>query len=104
MKWYTRLDTPLARRLGIEAHTAVFRHRDDPGGAGCVVAVEIPETPDPLIVEALALARAMKARIIVVADSEAQVESMATRMAIACGQHLRVPYERAVAGAFGPLS
>ena len=39
---------PLARRLGIEAHTAVFRHRDGPGH---VVGIEIPETPEPLIVE-----------------------------------------------------
>ena len=56
--WRTRLDTPLARRLGIKAHGAVFRHRDDPGGAGRVVGIEIPETPDQLIAEALQLARA----------------------------------------------
>ena len=27
--WRTRLDTPLARRLGIEVHVVTFRHRDD---------------------------------------------------------------------------
>jgi hypothetical protein len=103
-KWRTRLDTPLARRLGIEAHTAVFRHRDDPGGPGKVVSIEIPEVPEPLIAEALQVARAMKARIVIVADSAAQAEAMATHIAITCSQHRRVAYERAEAGEFGPLS
>jgi hypothetical protein len=104
VKWRTALDTPLARLLGIKAHAVVFRHRDDPGGAGRVVGIEIPETPEPLITEALQVARAIKARIVIVADSAAQAEAMATHIAITCGQHERVPYERAEAGEFGPLS
>ena len=58
----------------------------------------------PLIAEALQLARAMKARIVIVADTAAQAEALATHIAITCGQHQRVPYKRAAAGAFGPLS
>jgi hypothetical protein len=104
MIWTTAIDTPLARRLGIKAHAAIFRHRDDPGGAGSVVGVQIPETPEPLIAEALQLARATKARISIIADTAAQAEAMATHIAITCGQHQRVPYERAYARAFGPLS
>jgi hypothetical protein len=46
-RWRTALDTPLARLLGIEAHTVIFRHRDDPGGPGRVVGIEIPETAKP---------------------------------------------------------
>jgi len=61
-------------------------------------------TPEPLIAEALQLARAMKARIVIVADTEAQAEAMATRIAIASVQHQRVAVERAAAGEFGPLS
>jgi hypothetical protein len=33
------------------------------GGPGHVVAIEIPETPEPLVAEALQIARVMKARI-----------------------------------------
>jgi hypothetical protein len=96
MKWRTRLDTPLARRLGIEAHTAVFRHRDDPGGPRTRLVEQrlfyhLCHGRHPLIAEALQLARVMKARIVVVADSAAQAEAMATHIAITCGQHERTP-------------
>ena len=104
MIWRTHVDTPLARRLGIRAHMVIFAHRDDPGGRGNFVSIEIPETPEPLIAEALQLARAIKARIFIVADTKVQAEAMATHIAITCGQHERVPYERAEAGEFGPVS
>src|SRR5262245_40648834 len=98
MRWRTLLDTRLTRRLGVDWHVVVFRHRDDDGDPyGNFVSIEIPETPEPLIAEALHNARVLKARILIVADTAAQAEAMATRIAITCGQHQRVPYERAVA-------
>jgi hypothetical protein len=60
--------------------------------------------PDRLVAEALELARAMKARIVIVADTKAQAEELAVHIALTCGQHERVPVERATAGQFGPLS
>ena len=46
----------------------------------------------------------MKARIVIVADTQAQAEAMAMRIALTCGQHQRVHFERVEAGALGPLS
>jgi hypothetical protein len=103
-EWRSRIRTPLARLLGVKAHAVIFRHRDDPGGPGRVVGIEIPEVPARLIAEALELARAMKARIFIVADTAAQAEAMAAHIGITCGQHERVPYERATAGEFRPVS
>jgi hypothetical protein len=104
-RWRTRLDTPAARRYGGRGHMVVFRHRDDDGDPyRSFVSIEIPETPEPLITEALQVARAIKGRIIVVSDTRDQAEAMATRITITCGQHQRVPYERAVARAFGPVN
>src|SRR5262245_31038687 len=103
--WRTRLDTPLARRFGGRWHIAMFRHRDDDGDPyGTFVSIEIPETPEPLITEALHVARVLKARIVVIADTKVQAEAMATRITITCSQHQRVPYERVEAGEFGPTN
>lgn len=86
--WRTLVDTPVSRALGIKVHSAVFRHRDDTGGAGNVVALQIPEATEAEIGEALHVARASKA----------------THIAITCAEFQRVPYERAMAGEFGRLN
>lgn len=85
-------------------HVAVFRHRDDPGGPGNVVAVQVPETPRALFNEALRNARRFRARILIVADTPEQVSRAVGRVEHRCPHHRRVPYERAAAGEFGPLS
>lgn len=103
-KWRTRVDTPLARCLGVVAHMVVFRHRDDPGGSGCAVALMVPERTEQQIREGLEVARLRRARILVLGDTARQVEAMATRIALCCAQHQRVSYERARSGQFGPLS
>ena len=99
-RWRTRTDTPLARVLGVEAYTAVFEHRDDRGGAGNVVAIQIPETPSREVAKALQLTRSMRARIVILADSEEQVEATAAFVSLTCAQHQRVPIERAAAEEF----
>lgn len=103
--WRTRLPRGYARRFGCidPLHVAVFEHRDDLGGASRCVAVQLPETPAPLIAEALILANACKARILAVADTAEQIEAIVNRIALTCAHHRRVPYERAAAGRFGPL-
>lgn len=103
-RWRTLADTAFSRALGLKIHVVTFEHRDDPGGPWRCVAVQVPECDEPLIAEALQLARSMRARIVIVADTAEQAEAMATRIAITCAQHQRLPYERASAGAFGPLS
>ena len=101
--WRTRVDPAYSRRRGVdEVHVAIFEHRDDPGGWGNVVGIQIPETPEPLIGEALRLANARRTRIFVLADTAGQAEAMATRIGLCCAHHRRVPYERAAAGGFGP--
>lgn len=91
VRWRTRLDTPLARCLGVVAHTVVFRHRADRGGSRFTVGIQVPEATEQQIREGLELARATKARICVVSDTAHQAETMATRIAITCAQHQRVP-------------
>jgi hypothetical protein len=44
----------------------------------------------------------LKARIIVVSDTARQAEAMASRIALSCAEHRRVPYERVAALEFGP--
>jgi Mg-chelatase subunit ChlD len=104
MSWHTRLDTPLAKALGVEAHVVTFEHRDDPGGPWRCVALQIPECSEPMIAEALGIAQDFKARIVIVSDTAEQAEAMAVRIAITLGgQFKRIAYERAAAGQFGTL-
>ena len=103
-RWRTRLDPAHSRLYGCdELHVAAFEHRDDPGGTGCCVGLQVPEANDQQINIALRVATARRARVLVIADTAAQVEALAARIALCCAQHRRVPQERAAAGQFGPV-
>ena len=100
--WHTILPADYTAKFGCpELHVAAFEHQDDPGGPWRCVAVQLPEASRQVINEALHVARRLKARILIVADTADQVARAVARIERRCPHHRRVSYERAQAGAFG---
>ena len=83
-----------------EAHAVLFQHREDRGGVSHAVTVMIPEAESNLDT-ALAQARALKARIVLVCDTAVQAEAMRNRGRQLLPDHREVALDRAAAGAWG---
>ena len=100
--WRTRIDPEHTAAFGEpELHAAAFQHKNDPGGTSHVVALQIPETPGALFVQAMAKANDLKARVLFICDTGEQAEDAAARASKLLPRHCRVAYERVVAGAWG---
>ena len=84
----------------VEAHAVLFQHREDRGGVAHTVAVMIPEA-ESNIETALAQARALQARVLLVCDTAAQAEAMRSRSRQLLPDHHEVALDRAEAGAWG---
>ena len=82
-----------------EAHAVLFQHREDRGGVAHTVTVMIPEAESNLET-ALAQARALKARVLLVCDTAAQAEAMRNRSRQLLPDHREVAIDRAEAGAW----
>lgn len=98
--WTTRLPPEATAAYGVdELHAVVFQPRNDPGGDRFCVAVHIPESTPPEIIEGLKMADTRKARLLFLCDTAEQAASAA---ALACTlpRHIRVPLERAHVGAW----
>lgn len=83
-----------------EVHAVLFQHHEDRGGVSHTVAVLIPEAESNLET-ALAQARVLKARVLLVCDTAAQAEAVRGRSCPLLPDHREVAIERAEAGAWG---
>ena len=83
-----------------EAHAVLFQHREDRGGVAHTVAVMIPEAESNIEI-ALAQARALQARVLLVCDTAAQAKAMRNRSRQLLPHHHEVAIDRAEAGAWG---
>ena len=97
----TLIPPEYTRPYGVaEVHAVLFQHRNDRGGTANAVAVMIPEA-EPNIEIALAQARALQARVLLVCDTAAQAEAMRDRGRQLLPDHHEVAIDRAKAGAWG---
>ena len=97
----TLIPSHYTRPYGVaEAHAVLFQHRSDRGGMAHAVTVMIPEAESNLET-ALAQARALKARVLLVCDTAAQAEAVRGRSCPLLPDHREVAIERAEAGAWG---
>jgi hypothetical protein len=79
--WRTSVDSETCARYGVsELHAVFLQPVDDIGGTRNCVIVNIPETPTPLIKEAISNARRMKARVGFVCDTRKQADAIAERV------------------------
>jgi hypothetical protein len=100
--WRTRLDAADEAYFGVaEVHAVFYQPNSDRGGRGQAVTVNIPETPDAKVTEALAMAGRINARLVFLCDTRDQAEAVAERADAVLPTHRRVAYERAEAGAWG---
>ncbi len=83
-----------------EAHAVLFQHREDRGGVAHTVAVMIPEAESNIEI-ALAQARALQARVLLVCDTAAQADAVRRRSRQLLPDHREVALDRAAAGAWG---
>ncbi len=83
-----------------EAHAVLFQHREDRGGMADTIAVMIPEAESNLEA-AMAQARALQARVLLVCDTAAQAEAVRNRSRQLLPDHREVALDRAEAGAWG---
>ncbi len=97
----TLIPPQYTRPYGVaEAHAVLFQHRNDRGGMAHTVAVMIPEAESNLEA-AMAQARALQARVLLVCDTAAQAEAMRDRSRQLLPDHHEVAIDRAKAGAWG---
>jgi len=82
-----------------EAHAVLFQHREDRGGMADTIAVMIPEAESNLEA-AMAQARALQARVLLVCDTAAQAEAVRNRSRQLLPDHREVALDRAEAGAW----
>ena len=83
-----------------EAHAVLFQHREDRGGMADTIAVMIPEAESKLEA-AMAQARELQARVLLVCDTAAQAEAVRNRSRQLLPDHREVALGRAEAGAWG---
>lgn len=83
-----------------EVHAVLFQHQSDRGGMAHTVTVMIPEAKHNLEM-ALAQARALQARVLLVCDTAAQAEAMRNRSQKLLPHHHEVAINRAEAGSWG---
>ena len=83
-----------------EAHAVLFQHREDRGGMADTIAVMIPEAESNLEA-AMAQARELQARVLLVCDTAAQAEAVRNRSRQLLPDHREVALDRAEAGAWG---
>ena len=83
-----------------EAHAVLFQHREDRGGVADTIAVMIPEAASNLETS-LALARALRARVVFICDTATQAEAVRDRSCPLLPDHREVAVGRAEAGAWG---
>ena len=97
----TLIPPQYTRPYGVaEAHAVLFQHHEDRGGVAHTVAVMIPEA-ETNIETALAQARALKARVLLLCDTAAQAEAVRDRSRQLLPDHSEVAIDRAKAGAWG---
>ncbi len=97
----TLIPSHYTRPYGVaEVHAVLFQHRSDRGGMAHAVTVLIPEAESKLET-ALAQARTLKARVLLVCDTAAQAEAMRSRSRQLLPDHHEVALDRAEAGAWG---
>ncbi len=97
----TLIPPQYTRPYGVaEAHAVLFQHREDRGGVAHTVTVMIPEAESNLEI-ALAQARALQARVLLVCDTAAQAKAMRNRGRQLLPDHREVALDRAAAGAWG---
>ena len=97
----TLIPPQYTRPYGVaEAHAVLFQHRKDRGGVAHTVAVMIPEAESNMEI-ALAQARVLEARVLLVCDTAAQAEAMRDRSRDLLPEHREVAIDRAKAGAWG---
>lgn len=100
--WRTRMDAALEAHCGVtEAHGVFFQPISDQGGIRTAIVVNIPETPNAKVTEAMALATQTNARMTFLCDTRNQAEAIAGRASAALPTHRRLAYERVEAGAWG---
>ncbi len=96
----TLIPQQYTRPYGVaEVHAVLFQHRNDRGGTAHTVAVMIPEAESNIEI-ALAQARALQARVLLVCDTAAQAEAMRSRSQQLLPDHHEVALERAESGAW----
>ena len=96
----TLIPQQYTRPYGVaEVHAVLFQHRNDRGGMANTVAVMIPEAESSIEV-AMAQARALHARVLLVCDTATQAEAMRNRSRQLLPDHHEVAIERAEAGAW----
>ncbi len=83
-----------------ELHAVFFQHRADRGGASTSVMVMIPEAADKLTA-ALVQAQKLRARLVVVCDTEEQARDAKQAATKLLPDHREVSLSRAQAGAWG---
>ena len=97
----TLIPLQYTRPYGVaEAHGVLFQHREDRGGMADTITVMLPEAESNLET-ALAQARALKARVLLVCDTAAQAEAVRGRSCPLLPDHREVAIDRAKAGAWG---
>ncbi len=97
----TLIPPQYTRPYGVaEAHAVLFQHRNDRGGTANTVAVMIPEAESNLEA-AMAQARELQARVLLVCDTAAQAEAMRDRSRQLLPDHREVAIDRAEVGAWG---
>ena len=97
----TLIPPQYTRPYGVaEAHAVLFQPRNDRGGVANTVAVMIPEA-EASIEAALAQARVLQARVLLVCDTAAQAEAMRNRSRDLLPEHREVAIDRAEVGAWG---
>ena len=82
-----------------EAHAVLFQHREDRGGMADTIAVMIPEAESNLEA-AMAQARELQARVLLVCDTAAQAAAVRNRSRQLLPDHREVALDRAEAGAW----
>jgi hypothetical protein len=87
-----------------ELHAIFMRPRDDDGGVRSCVTFLVPEATRQQLFAGLRIARATKARVLIVTDTREQADRAAKRAARMLPEHVRVPDERAEAGWWGRLA
>ena len=96
----TLIPPQYTRPYGVaEAHAVLFQHRNDRGGVAHTVAIMIPEAESNIVL-ALAQARALQARVLLVCDTAVQAEAMRNRSRQLLPDHHEVAIDRAEAGAW----
>ena len=77
-----------------EVHAVLFQHRSDRGGMAHTVTVMIPEAESNIKI-ALAQARSLRARVLLVCDTAAQAKAMRNRGRKLLPHHREVAIDRA---------